>query len=66
MEKKVYIRPAVGIYDIHMSDGILISGSKGNGEKLFNENSEGTSSSSYQGQDTKSSGSWNVWSSDDE
>ena len=66
MEKKVYISPAVGIYDIHMSDGILISGSKGNGEKLFDENSKGTSDAGYTGQDTKSSGSWNVWSSDDE
>ena len=58
MEKKAYISPAMVSVVLNMTSHLMdASGPKVNGEK---------SAEQEKGMDTKTSGSWNVWSSDDE
>lgn len=61
MEKKAYISPAMVSVALNMSESILdVSGKDTLGQ------GDSTQKSGISEGDTKSSGSWNVWSSDDE
>lgn len=63
MEKKVYIKPSIMAYQMSSADGILYTGSN---EKNGILGDGGSTKDNVTKGDTKSSGSWNVWSSDDE
>lgn len=62
MEKKAYISPSILTYQMNIADGILTSVS---GKDTLGQGDSTRKSSISEG-DTKASGSWNVWSSDDE
>ena len=62
MEKKAYISPSIMAYQMNIADGILTSVS---GKDTLGQG-DSTQKSEISEGDTKASGSWNVWSSDDE
>lgn len=64
MEKKIYLIPTTTVVMLSQKDGILYTGSA-SGEKVFGNGGKTNGTSVTEG-DTKSSGSWNVWSDDDE
>lgn len=64
MEKKVYIKPSIMAYQMSSADGILYTGSNEKNGILGDGGT--TSEGGVSKGDTKASGSWNVWSSDDE
>ena len=61
MNKKTYIMPAINT--VIIASQKIIASSVGDGDTKFSGAKTGKSSEYG---DTKSSGSWNVWSSDDE
>lgn len=65
MEKKAYITPALVSFQMTMADGILYSASNRNGDRVLGDGGSTDGTGITKG-DTKSSGSWNVWSNDDE
>ncbi len=58
MKKKTYIIPAVNIHQLHMADGILLTGSAE--ERILNEGT-GTGDNSITSGDTKGSYDWDIW-----
>ena len=62
MKKKAYISPSIMTYQMNIADGILTSVS---GKDTLGQG-DSTSKSGITEGETKSSGSWNLWSSDDE
>lgn len=63
MEKKAYISPSIMAYQMNSADGILYTGSSETKGVLGDG---GSTEGNVTKGDTKTSGSWNVWSSDDE
>lgn len=66
MEKKAYISPSIMAYQMNIADGILYSASSESKSLLGDGGSTESTEGNVTKGDTKSSGSWNVWSSDDE
>ncbi len=64
MEKKAYISPSIMAYQMNSADGILYTGSSETKGVLGDGG--GTSEGGVSKGDTKTSGSWNLWGSDDE
>lgn len=61
MEKKVYISPAMVSVAMNVEHQLMEISNEGKNVKFDSDKSESVS-----GAATKSSGSWDVWSSDDE